>query len=83
MGRDSINTIWLQVKANGKRLRECVGPHQFVAMKPGPRRTIPEFYECTRCLGQVDSRHRTWYEEGLRHGLEHAGQPAAGEGDST
>lgn len=65
--REESLKIWEQVKANHKKLAECEGPHDFTieARKVG---TLVREWGCTKCGGTVESTHRAWYLDGLRHG---------------
>jgi hypothetical protein len=61
--------IWEDVKANHKRLRECVGPHDFVeASYVVEALGITRKYRCLKCDGIIDAIACDWYKLGLKHG---------------
>lgn len=64
--KTQLKKIWEEVKANQKRLEECVGPHDFEEEKndkPG----IPDMI-CKKCNGRLKKTEAVWYLKGLKHG---------------
>lgn len=69
--------VLVEVKANQKRLNECVGPHDFSICidrhskkpieNPTPAQLFGAKWECSKCHGRVDSIHKIWYQKGLHH----------------
>lgn len=62
LSTEKIREIAKDVAKNNAILKDCP-LHNFVKQE-GSRRK----YVCTNCKGVVESIHRTWYENGLRHG---------------
>ena len=59
-----VDEIWEKVKANGKTLDACAGPHDFQPIGPvklGMR------YRCAKCGGEVEAQAQRWYALGLKH----------------
>lgn len=67
LSREDVRKTWADAQANAKLLRECPGPHNFVAESDPPMRRVSR-YRCTICGGTVNSSAAKWYEDGLRHG---------------
>ena len=60
-----VDEIWEKVKANGKALDACAGPHNFVAIDPEKKLGVR--YRCARCAGEVEASQARWYALGLKH----------------
>jgi hypothetical protein len=60
-----VDEIWEKVKANGKALDSCAGPHDFVAIDP--EKKIGVRYRCAKCGGETESSQALWYALGLKH----------------
>jgi hypothetical protein len=67
MTPEQSRAIWDRAVANRKVLDECQVPHDFVDVTP--ERNIGKDYRCSKCGGVVESLHRYWYEQGLKHGV--------------
>lgn len=66
LGKVEVKKIWEQVKANLKRLDECVGPHDFQRLALETKLMFR--FRCTKCGGEIEGDNRSWYERGLKHG---------------
>jgi hypothetical protein len=65
--KDELMKMWDEAKANGKRLDECYGPHDFIADGHAERPSAQR-YVCLKCKGTVDWSPHHWYKLGLKHG---------------
>lgn len=69
-----MQALWNEVQNNMKRLKACVGPHEFVGDETEIRAVSPEGtkhyrrYVCTKCSGKLNPVDKIWYERGLEHG---------------
>jgi hypothetical protein len=64
LSNKNIESIWEDVKENGKKLSECSKPHDFQKEK-GKRFND---YICSLCGGKVSASSAKWYNEGLEDG---------------
>lgn len=60
MTRQEAFLLW-EAGTNHHLLETCVGPHKFQLIDSGR-------WRCTKCGGEVENLHHTWYEQGLLHG---------------
>lgn len=67
ISKPEMNAIWEQVKANHKRLDECVGPHVFTREVSRTGKLVRR-WACERCGGEIETVDKSWYEMGLKHG---------------
>ena len=76
--RAEMDAIFQEVKANQKRLKECVRPHDFSICldrrtkepipNPTPQQLFGAKWKCTLCGGIVDGLEKRTYLEGLNDG---------------
>jgi hypothetical protein len=66
LSKGTMEEIWLQVKANHKKLESCSG-HDF-SLPERKTRQLVMTWRCSRCGGIVESSAKRWYELGLKHG---------------
>jgi len=66
MTREEAREILDQVVANQKTLTACSGPHEFEPVSKDKK--FSRRYRCKKCGGEVESLHKYWYEQGLKHG---------------
>ncbi len=64
--KDDLNKIWSEVKLNRVKLASCSGPHDF-SVDVSPQKNVGKKWQCTKCLGTIDSINREWYLLGLTH----------------
>ena len=64
ISRESVLSLWEEVKANHGRLNSCAR-HDFPDPIPGE---LSARYECRNCRGWVDGSAVHWYRLGLQHG---------------
>jgi len=65
--KETVKSIWEEVKENHKKLDACPGPHKFTI----PFRSSGELirdWSCELCGGHISSSDKSWYEKGLNHG---------------
>lgn len=77
--RAAMDAIFQEVKANQKRLRECVRPHEFsICLDRHTKAKIPHptdqqkfgaKWKCAKCGGIVDGLTKRTYDEGVNDGL--------------
>jgi len=68
LNKTEMLALWEEVKANGKRLDECYGPHDFVQMTVEEAQRHSPRFKCGKCKGVVDNHAHVWYKLGLKHG---------------
>jgi hypothetical protein len=76
MTDDDAKKLWDNVKANGRALDNCEGPHRFEPTVPTVK--LGRVYRCAKCGGEADSIAVRWYEMGLRHGAAGVGREGGG-----
>jgi hypothetical protein len=69
--KETAQQIWRDVKANQKKLDGCKGPHDFQPL-PIEGQALIRDYRCLKCGGKLDAIHKSWYDEGLKHGRSEA-----------
>lgn len=77
LSKEEVHQIWLDVKANSRRLKECARPHEFV-MDIDPETKVFRKSKCSKCGGALDAIEAGWYEQGLRDAIltpEHEKKP--------
>ena len=62
--RETIVSIWEEVRANSARLESCAR-HAFPDPEPG---RLAGRYTCANCQGWADGSAVFWYRRGLAHG---------------
>ena len=67
ISKAKMKEIFEEVKANAKKLDECVGPHEFWVVDEATPPLKSE-YVCKRCGGRLRAQEHYWYEKGLEHG---------------
>ena len=67
MSEEKLDELWKEVQKNAKRLDECEGAHDFIAVPPAPDGLQRE-YICKKCNGIIRSLEWLWYTRGLEHG---------------
>jgi len=69
LGREGMNKVWLEVKANIAKLDSCAGPHDFSQDDPSDLRSK---CTCSKCGGKISRSDCRWYELGLKHARENS-----------
>lgn len=64
VSRDSMLSLWEEVRANHERLESCPR-HDFHTPEPG---RLGVRYTCRACGGWADGHAIVWYMRGLAHG---------------
>lgn len=64
LSHETCKSILANVKANHKKLDECIGPHYFKREDDKPLSK----YICSKCGGHVDAIYKDAYDTGLIHG---------------
>lgn len=74
--KEEMKAVFADIKANRKRLAECVGPHDFVGIADTIRGhatngdAIYRKMKCSKCDGELGAIESHYYALGLKHGKE-------------
>lgn len=60
-----MHAIFTRVKENQERLRSCPRHSFDIDITPGQQ--ISKKWACIHCKGEVDTIHKAYYEDGLKH----------------
>jgi len=69
MNKENVDKIWMEVRENHDRLRNCQRPHDFEMLPEDPNRKWDRKYICRKCLGVISGHDYAWYKKGLEDGI--------------